>query len=140
MPRASKPVMQPARDYEVGYGKPPKHTQFKPGQSGNSKGRTPGSLSAAEEARRLLDEKVPTKDGRKKVSRRHMLMRAMFNSALNGNVNAFNALVRLGADGPIQEEGGSAPSASLTAENAEIFRELVAEHLADKGMRKGEGG
>ena len=23
------------RDYEVGYGKPPKRTQFKPGQSGN---------------------------------------------------------------------------------------------------------
>ena len=25
--------------YEVGYGKPPKHSQFKPGQSGNKKGR-----------------------------------------------------------------------------------------------------
>ena len=25
--------------YEVGYGKPPKHTQFKKGQSGNPKGR-----------------------------------------------------------------------------------------------------
>lgn len=27
------------RDYEVGYGKPPKHSQFKPGQSGNPEGR-----------------------------------------------------------------------------------------------------
>ena len=26
-------------DYEVGYGKPPVNTQFKPGQSGNPKGR-----------------------------------------------------------------------------------------------------
>ena len=26
-------------DYEVGYGKPPKHTQFKRGQSGNPNGR-----------------------------------------------------------------------------------------------------
>ena len=26
-------------DYEVGYGKPPKHSRFKPGQSGNPKGR-----------------------------------------------------------------------------------------------------
>ena len=26
-------------DYEVGYKRPPKHTQFKPGQSGNPKGR-----------------------------------------------------------------------------------------------------
>jgi len=29
-------------DYEVGYGKPPKHGQFKPGQSGNPKGRPKG--------------------------------------------------------------------------------------------------
>lgn len=28
-------------DYEVGYKKPPKHTQFKPGESGNRKGRPP---------------------------------------------------------------------------------------------------
>ena len=27
------------RDYEVGYGKPPRHSQWKPGQSGNPKGR-----------------------------------------------------------------------------------------------------
>ena len=34
--------MQPERDgrgYEVGYGKPPKATRFKKGQSGNPKGR-----------------------------------------------------------------------------------------------------
>jgi hypothetical protein len=26
-------------DYEIGYGRPPRHSQFKPGQSGNPKGR-----------------------------------------------------------------------------------------------------
>ena len=31
--------------YEVGYGKPPKATQFKPGQSGNRKGRPKGARS-----------------------------------------------------------------------------------------------
>lgn len=33
-------------DYEVGYKKPPKHSQFKKGQSGNSKGRPKGSKNA----------------------------------------------------------------------------------------------
>jgi len=30
---------EPKGDYEVGYGKPPKHSQFKPGQCGNPSGR-----------------------------------------------------------------------------------------------------
>ena len=29
--------------YAVGWGKPPRHTRFKKGQSGNPKGRPPGS-------------------------------------------------------------------------------------------------
>lgn len=35
------------KDYEVGYGKPPKDTRFKAGQSGNPKGRPKGKSSAA---------------------------------------------------------------------------------------------
>ncbi len=31
------------RDYEIGYGKPPKHTRFKKGQCGNPKGRPKGA-------------------------------------------------------------------------------------------------
>jgi hypothetical protein len=34
--------MSEDRSYKVGYSKPPKHTRFKPGQSGNPKGRKPG--------------------------------------------------------------------------------------------------
>ena len=32
---------KPGGDYEIGCGKPPKEHQFKPGQSGNLKGRPP---------------------------------------------------------------------------------------------------
>ena len=32
------------KDYEVGYGKPPRETRFKKGSSGNSKGRPHGSV------------------------------------------------------------------------------------------------
>ena len=31
------------RDYEVGYAKPPEHTRFVKGQSGNPRGRAPGA-------------------------------------------------------------------------------------------------
>lgn len=36
-------ALVPRADYEVGYGKPPKATRFKPGQSGNPKGRPKGA-------------------------------------------------------------------------------------------------
>jgi len=36
------PEHRPESDYEIGRGKPPMHTRFKPGQSGNPKGRPKG--------------------------------------------------------------------------------------------------
>jgi Family of unknown function (DUF5681) len=41
----SKGATDPAASYEVGYGRPPRHSRFKPGQSGNPKGRPKGSKS-----------------------------------------------------------------------------------------------
>jgi hypothetical protein len=57
-----------AADYEVGYGRPPKHTRFKPGQSGNPKGRK-GKPPLLPDLRRIfekvLSEKVTVKQGDK---------------------------------------------------------------------------
>ena len=30
-------------DYHIGYGKPPRHSQFRPGESGNARGRPKGA-------------------------------------------------------------------------------------------------
>lgn len=45
---------------EVGYKKPPVHTQFKPGQSGNPKGREAGSKNFATQMRELMAGKEYT--------------------------------------------------------------------------------
>ncbi|WP_420392377.1 DUF5681 domain-containing protein [Acuticoccus sp.] len=37
------PAVRSSAEYAVGYGKPPVHSRFKPGQSGNPKGRAKGS-------------------------------------------------------------------------------------------------
>ena len=50
-------AMTDDRDYEVGYGKPPKHSQFVPGQSG-FKGRRKAKETPAEIVRRVRDELV----------------------------------------------------------------------------------
>jgi hypothetical protein len=58
---------KPQVEYEVGYGKPPKGTQFKKGQSGNPKGRRPAKsieTRTREFMRYALEEVVAEKDGR----------------------------------------------------------------------------
>ena len=43
-------------DYEVGYGKPPRHTRFKRGRSGNPRGRHPGSRNLSTVLSEALNE------------------------------------------------------------------------------------
>ena len=50
------------KDYEVGYGKPPKSGQFKPGQSGNPKGRPKGAKNFKTELEEELLEKIQIKN------------------------------------------------------------------------------
>ena len=44
--------------YAVGYGKPPRHSRFEPGQSGNPRGRPPGSKNLSSLLKKALDEPV----------------------------------------------------------------------------------
>ncbi len=55
-----------ANDDDIGYGKPPKDAQWKPGQSGNPSGRPKGRSDLLQEAAAILSEPVTatTPDGR----------------------------------------------------------------------------
>ncbi len=56
---------KPNGDNEVGYGKPPKERQFKPGQSGNLKGRPKSKKARLTDVSGLLNEPVKVKAGGK---------------------------------------------------------------------------
>ena len=56
---------KPTGDNEVGYGNPPKEHQFKPGQSGNIKGRPKCKKSGLTDVSGLLNEPVKVKAGGK---------------------------------------------------------------------------
>src|SRR5687768_6396759 len=57
---------QPGEAEKVGYGRPPKHTRFKPGQSGNPRGRpkrTGNNKPLGLMVRQLLTEPITVRDG-----------------------------------------------------------------------------
>lgn len=85
------------REYNVGYGKPPKHSQFKKGQSGNPKGRPKGSKNFSTHVRETLDLPVPIQEGGKTVqisTQKAALMR-LREKALKGDQRALDRLLGL---------------------------------------------
>ena len=79
-------------DYEVGYRKPPKNKQFKPGQSGNNKGRPKGSKNFSTLIAAELDRKIPVNIAgeRKTVDIRVAIVKRMISNALNGDKKALD--------------------------------------------------
>lgn len=83
----SKPEDFPGA-YDVGYGKPPSHTQFKKGQSGNPRGRPKGTTNLATTLKRTLNEKVTiTENGRQKaISKGEAAIKQLVNRAAQGEI------------------------------------------------------
>jgi hypothetical protein len=96
-------------DHDIGYGKPPKHTRWKKGQSGNPRGRPAKGKSFKNIIPEELDRVVTiTENGRQvNVTVRRMVVRGMAAKAAKGNVPAAEWLSRHGPadafeDGPIE--------------------------------------
>ncbi len=71
----------------TGYANPPEHTRFKPGQSGNSKGRPKGSKNYLAMAAREFDKHLTaTENGRvRKISKKEAFITKTINKGLEGD-------------------------------------------------------
>ncbi len=76
--------------YEVGYGKPPKHTRFQPGQSGNPRGRPKGTKNLKTDLMEELGEKIIVREGgqARKVSKQRAVVKSVVARTLKGDVRA----------------------------------------------------
>jgi hypothetical protein len=82
---------------EVGYRNPPRSTRFKPGQSGNPKGRPKGTLNMATVLERTLRERVVVNENgkRKTVSKLEAAAKQLANKAASGDLKALQLLTAL---------------------------------------------
>ena len=86
-----------AGDYDVGYGKPPKHTRFKPGQSGNPNGRPKGTKNLKTDLSEELGEKILVREGdrARHVSKQRALIMTLVASTLKGNTRSAALLLSM---------------------------------------------
>lgn len=88
-------------DYEVGYGKPPKQTQFHKGRSGNSNGRPKASTTTTKKAasvlKEILNKKITVKEGgtTRRITKMEALLETLLNDALRGDKTARRLFVTM---------------------------------------------
>lgn len=82
-------------DYRVGYGRPPRQHQFKPGQSGNPKGRPKGARSEKDIINGLLSRKISIQERghTRQITVMEGTYRAITQNALKGDLKAASFLV-----------------------------------------------
>ena len=121
------------RDYEIGYGKPPKGRPFQKGQSGNPRGPG-GKKGLAAMLAVALDEPVTiTINGRRRrMTKREAIVAQMVDKSTRADLRAIKMLADMQKEA--EAKAGTAPPelaqstapAKLTAEDREVVELFVA--------------
>jgi hypothetical protein len=128
--RLRLPTSNDREDDAVGYGKPPRTHQFKPGESGNPKGRPKGKKNEATMLDELLFQRIPVRQGGRdlRMTVIEAIFRRLAEDSLKGNIKAagflFNRLSAISSDQPQQTE--------LMEDDEAVLEAYLKEYLAKK--------
>ena len=127
-------------DHDGGYGKPPRHSQFKKGQSGNPKGRPKGSRNFSTDLKETLEKLIRITDHGKPrtVSTQLAALMRLREQALGGDVRALDRLLEYARHYNDDEMAEAAPR--LSATDAEILEAHDAKVLRRAGMAEPQRG
>jgi Family of unknown function (DUF5681) len=114
------------RDYEVGRGKPPLHSRFKKGQSGNPRGPRPKNLPALL-VEALNEPMVVTIDGeRREITKREAVATQLVNKSAGADLRATQMLIDTLKD--VEKKAGVTPPsepAPFTAADEEVMATFI---------------
>lgn len=122
-----------AGDYEVGYGKPPRHTRFQPGSSGNPKGRPKGTKNLKTDLMEELGERILVREGdqARHVSKQRAMVKALMARSLKGDTRAASLLLSMMMRLLDTGEAASDVTEPLPADDLEIL------HAFEARVRRG---
>jgi hypothetical protein len=117
-------------DYEVGYGRPPKHSRFQKGTSGNTKGRPKGSKNLQTLLQQELDAQVAVNEqGRKKhITKRQVIIKQLVNKAAQGDLKAFQIVNELLPPEELRKQYDPEEEARI---RETIYRKLMGRYHSD---------
>ena len=136
-PRTPDPKVRPSRgasetSYAVGYRKPPAHSRFKPGESGNPKGRKKDAKGMKTLAKQMLTERISvrTAGGTKKMTRMDALLHKMVELGMKGNPRMLLGLVQLyeksvSENLPFEAEQSSVPLTQTDEAILEMMKDIL---------------
>jgi uncharacterized protein DUF5681 len=108
-----------SRETGVGYGRPPRRSQWRPGQSGNARGRPRGAKNESTILRDILSKKIkqPAADRIRTVTVLEAILMRIADDSLKGNVKS--AALLLNRFGALVSDGLKQPE--LTEDDREIL-------------------
>lgn len=119
----------------MGYGKPPRHTRFQKGRSGNPAGRPRGKKNLATLLSDALDQKIIVVESgrRKKISKREAIVTQLVNKSASADLKATQIVLAMLRDVETRADSGCADIGSLTEADRQIIQRLQARIRREQG-------
>ncbi|RUZ79400.1 hypothetical protein EN943_07445 [Mesorhizobium sp. M7A.F.Ca.US.006.01.1.1] len=129
-------------DDKVGYGKPPKKSRFKPGQSGNPRGRRKRTENIGLAILAELGRPITVRENGKEqiLTKRDAIAKTIVSRAMDKDVRMIQLLISLVPDQfRIPDNAKLGPSPDVSSEEAAILERFVARRLGSVATDQSRG-